>query len=63
MPNTRATERRNAKGFNWPRGRPEELRRKRIKGTTHPSGKNPRVESLKAEEKEEREKKKEEGKT
>ena len=27
MPNTRARERRNAKGFNCPRGRPKELRR------------------------------------
>ena len=36
--------------------------RRRITETTHPSGKNPRWKSLKAEEREEREKKKQESK-
>ena len=60
MPNTRATERRNAKAVQ--KGDQKNCGGRGITGTTHPSGKNPREESLNAEEKEERKKKGQEGK-
>ena len=42
MPNTRATEWRNVKGFNYPRGRPEELRRTWNNGNESPAREEPK---------------------